>query len=218
MSKHSISYNLNQRKYSLKFIIYLFILFDILLFFQAPTEIFWLAVSWEVMVFFGILIGLRGQRIYKDLFFDLLAIRKNPKYNDKEELRGFRIVRVIDQATIEHDLWMSEQEAKAHKFKKKKIKINNKKNKGGEKSKMNQEAIRELFAWIGGWIIAIGLIIDEVLYLLGLSPIVIIAITIIWVSGDFIYFWYLWHYWGVKKEDVIAAEIPGPVTTTIGPI
>lgn len=204
MSKHSITYNLNQRKYSLKFIIYLFILFDILLLFQATLEIFWLVVSWEVMVFFGILIGLRAQRIYKDLFFDLLAIRKNPKYNNKEELRGFRLVRAIDHATIEHDLWMSEQEARDHKLKK------NIKNKGGGKRMLWDDVVKKQAGYALILILAIvGLGLGYLFAILEWHWIIIFVLTGIWEIIDGFLFFYIHYIFNI--EIPAKAPMSGPV-------
>ena len=208
MSKHSLRYNLNQRKYSLKFIIYLFILFDILLFFQAPLHIFWLVIGWESAVFFGILIGLRGQARYREIVEDFIAIRKDPYFNKKEELRGFKMVRHMDHVMIEYDLWMSEQEAKTRNINKKKTK-NKIIIKGGKI--MKTEAIKELLAWVGAWIIAGGIVLDEALYLSGISLPWIIAITFLWISGDFLYFWYLRYYWELEREDIPVALIPKPI-------
>ncbi len=203
MSKHNITYNLNQRKYSLKFIIYLFILFDILLLFQATLEIFWLVVSWEVMVFFGILIGLRAQRIYKDLFFDLLAIRKNPKYNNKEDLRGFRLVRAIDHATIEHDLWMSEQEAKDHKLK-------NKIKKGGGKRMLWDDVVKKqagysLIAILALFGVVFGFILDST----DLHWILVIALSGTWEIVDIFLFFYIHYIFNI--EIPAKAPMSGPV-------
>lgn len=124
MSKHSLKYNINQRKFSLKFIVYLFILIDVMLFFSIPSAIYLQLLGWELFTFLGLLIGMRGQVRYKELVYDLIAIRQDPQYNDAEDLRGFRLARHIDHACIEWDLWYQEQQHKSNKNNNKKIIIN----------------------------------------------------------------------------------------------
>ena len=80
---------------------------------------------------------------------------------------------------------------------------------------MKTEAIKELLAWVGAWIIAGGIVIDETLYLSGVSLPWIIAITFLWISGDFLYFWYLRYYWELERKDVPPAVIPGPIINVI---
>lgn len=119
MSKHGLKYNVNQRKFSLKFIIYLFVLLDLMLYFNIPFNIFGQLLMWEIFTFMGLLIGMRGQVRYRELVWDLIAIRNDPQYNDKEELRGFKLARHIDHACIEWDLWYQEQQIKISKKNKK---------------------------------------------------------------------------------------------------
>lgn len=206
MSKHSIRYNINQRKFSLKFILYLFIMIDILLYFNIETFIFFQVMGWELFTFMGLLIGMRGQVRYRELVYDLIAIRQDPKYNDKEELRGFKLARHIDHACIEWDLWFQEQQHKSTKKLDLKIPTFKKTKKRGKI--MKTEAIKELLAWVGAWIIAGGIVIDEALYLSGVSLPWIIAITFLWISGDFLYFWYLKNYWDIDKKDIPIVEPP----------
>lgn len=137
MSKHSFTYNINQRKYSLKFIIYIFILFDILLSYYVSFPILYIIIGWEVSVILGLLIGMRGQARYRELVYDLIAIRKDPRYNSKEELRGFKLARHIDHAMIEYDLWWQKSEARN-------IKSNIKNKKlPGKKKRKSSEVIKE---------------------------------------------------------------------------
>lgn len=199
MSKHSLNYNLNQTKYSLKFIIYLFIILDILLFFNVSFALFGQIIGWELSIFIGLAIGLKAQGRYREAVYDMIALRKDPKYNDKEELRGHRLIRLIDRIMIDYDIYLENQNKKYLK--------SNKKNSGGRFT-MKIEAIRDLLYWLGGIIIGIGLILDDILIMYSVRPLWFIAFNVIYFSGDFLYFWYLKNYWDIKREGVPPIEPP----------
>ncbi len=182
MSKHSFSYNLNQSKYSLKFIIYLFITFDILLFFTVSFEVFGQILGWEASIFIGLSIGLRAQGRYRDFVYDMIALRKDPKYNNKEELRGHRLIRLIDRIMIDYDLYLEKQNKKYIKNKKKT------KNFRGENSKMKSEMIKDLWYLLASIWFACGLLLIDGLWLLNLRP--------LWIIGIGIAFMQVMHYSG----------------------
>ena len=205
MSKHSFSYNINQRKYSLKYILYLFILFDIMLSYYIPFGVLWVVIGWELAVSLGLLIGLRGNARYRDLVYDLMAIRMDPKYKNKEELRGHRLIRHIDRAMIEYDLYLERQNKIYFKNKKKT------KNLRGENSKMKSEMIKDLWYLLASIWAASGLMLIDGLWLLNLRPLWIIGIGFAFYAGDALFWLYLYHYQKIKKEDVIPAEIPKPM-------
>ena len=207
MSKHGLKYNVNQRKFSLKFIIYLFLLLDLMLYFNIPFNIFGQLIGWEIFTFMGLLMGMRGQVRYRELVWDLIAIRNDPQYNDKEELRGFRLARHIDHACIEWDLWHQEQQIKIDKKKKnlpvpgdgkKKHNSVKKKKKKEVKKRMSRLIIDEVvwkqigYALIGIWGL-FGLVLAYILDIFTFHWVLIIFITGAWEIIDLFVLFYL-HY------------------------
>lgn len=217
MSKHSLSYNLNQGKYSLKLIIYLFILLDILLFFSIPIEIFKDVITWEALVFGGLLIGIRAQGRYKDMVYEMIELRQNPKYNRKEDLRGHRMIRLIDRMMIDYDLYLEKQNKKYQKTIKKK-----KKKKGGRKIMLWDRTVQKQAGYALIAVLAIfGLGFGYLLAILEWHWIIIFVLGGTWEILDGFLFFYIHYVFGIevpKKDD---APISGPVifTTEIkGPI
>ena len=115
MSRQSFRFGLNQQKYSLKFIIYLFLLLDLVLFFNFPFAIFRKVLEWEVVLLIGLFLGIRGQARYKQLVMDLFTIRKDPQYDKDEDLRGHALKRLIDHASMEYDIWFSKTQLQSTK-------------------------------------------------------------------------------------------------------
>ena len=196
MSKHSLKYNVNQRKFSLKFIFYLFVLLDLMLYFSIPLGIFGQLLIWEIFTFLGLLIGMRGQVRYKELVWDLIAIRQDPQYNDKEELRGFRLARHIDHACIEWDLWYQEQQHK-----------NNNNNKKEVKNNMSKLIIDEVvwkqigYTLVGLWGL-FGLVLAYILDIFLFHWVLIIFITGAWELLDVFVLFYI-HYIFIEYEGAI---------------
>ena len=205
MSKHSFTYNINQRKYSLKFIIYIFILFDILLSYYMPFPLLYIIIGWEVSVILGLLIGMRGQARYRELVYDLIAIRKDPRYNNKEELRGFKLARHIDHACIEYDLWYNENEERKFKLKRKDKK---KTKKFGGKINMKEKTIIEILRAVAGIWLWLGFGLGDILIFLDIRLFWVVAILgCYWVAD--LFFWLIMeNEFGIFKEDVEVIEIP----------
>ena len=195
ISRHSLSYNLNQRKYNLKFFIYVFILFDILLAVYVPFFILWIIIGWEVSVFLGILIGLKGQGRYRELVYELIAIRRDPKYNDKESLRGHKLARHIDNAIIEYDIWFDNY-GDLHKFKEnnsKKI-IKNKKKKRGRRLLIWDDVVEKQAGYaLVGILGILGLGFAYLMALVEWHWIIIFVLAGIWEILDGFLFFYI-HY------------------------
>ena len=220
MSKHSFSYNLNQGKYSLKFIIYLFLLLDVMLFFSIPFEIFGNVVSWEVLVFGGMLIGIRVQGRYKEMVYDMIALRQDPKYDRKEDLRGHRMIRLIDRMMIDYDLYLEKQNKKHKKTIKKKnsflgfLKNSKNKKKGGRKIMLWDRIVQKqagyaLIAILG--VLDLGL--TYLLAIVGWHWILIFVIAGIWGILDGFLFFYIHYVFKIEvrakaKDDV---NMSGPV-------
>ena len=174
-------------------------MFDILLFFNVPFNVLGQVIGWEASIFIGLSIGLRAQGRYRDMVYDMIALRKDPKYNNKEDLRGHRMIRLIDRMMIDYDLYLEEQNKKYMRNKKKT------KNFGGEV--MKEEMIKDLWYLLASIWAASGLLLIDGLWLLNLRPLWIIGISIAFYAGDALFWLYLYHYQGIKKEDVP----PGPV-------
>ena len=215
MSRNSLKYTLNQRKYNLKFIIYLLIMLDIILFFNVEIEIFGYIIGWELATLIGLILGLRGSGVYRKIFFDLLAIRRDPKYQDKHELRGHDLEMHMDEVCLTYDLWLQESNKRYLKKKEKKNYSDAasllKKNKGGEKSKMKAEMIHDLWYLVASIWFACGFMLIDGLILWELRPLWIIGIGIAFYAGDALFWIYLYHYQGIEKKDVIPAEFPRKV-------
>jgi len=213
MSRSRIGYNLNERKYSLKFMIYILILFDLILFSSGVHyQIILNLLGWEGSLIVGLLIGLRGQARYRALMFELQAIANDPKYDNDEDLRGHLLRQQIRYDCVEYDIWMRKQDFKKGKSTQKKNKKKTKKIKRGVKIKMNEQAIKELLYWVAGLWLGFTGILADVLIMFQLRPLWIIAIVFTVGLGDFLFFWYLKNFWGIEKEDV--EPIP-PITRTI---
>lgn len=195
MSKHSLKYNVNQRKFSLKFIFYIFVLLDLMLYFSISPDIFGQLLIWELFTFLGLLIGMRGQVRYKELVYDLIAIRQDPQYNDNEDLRGFRLARHIDHACIEWDLWYQEQQHKN-------------KNKKEVKNNMSKLIIDEVvwkqigYALVGLWGL-FGLVLAYILDMFLFHWVLIIFITGAWEILDVLVLFYI-HY--IFLADIITEK------------
>lgn len=189
---------MNGKRFSITTIIYLFILLDIIVFYYAGLTILFILIMNEASWIFGLLLGLKGQSKFGIVMHKLLSITDDPKYNDFEELRGHKIKQQIRHDCLEYDFW----------FLKNKEKIKKKTKNFGGKFKMKIEAIRDLLYWLGGIIIGIGLILDDILIMYNVRPLWFIAFNVIYFSGDFLYFWYLKNYWDIKREDVPPVEPP----------
>lgn len=217
MSKHSFNYNLNQGKYSLKFIIYLFLLLDVMLFFSIPFEIFGDVITWELLVFGGMLIGLRVQGRYKEIVYDMIALRKDPKYNKKEDLRGHRLIRLIDRIMIDYDLYLENQNKKYEK------KIKKHKKKRGDKRMLWDDIVKKqagysLIAILALFGVVFGFILDST----DLHWILVIALSGTWEIVDIFLFFYIHYIFNIEipakapmsepigfKENLNTAGIPG---------
>lgn len=228
MSKHSFKYNVNQRKFSLKFIIYLFILLDLLLFFNVSFDVFWQLIGWELFTFLGLLIGTRGQVRYRELVYDLIAIRQDPQYNDREELRGFKLARHIDHACIEWDLWYQEQQNKIDKKSNKKQKIltvKKKTKKFKEENIMSENEKKTLLIWdetvwkqfgyslVAIWEIAMPMV-AYFLSLINWHWVIILFIGGVWeIFGLFVWF-YLHYIFKLPTEEQATQSYYDEVTAT----
>ncbi len=184
MSKHSFSYNLNQRKYSLKFIIYLFIILDILLYFNIPFNIFGNIMGWQISIFAGLIIGLKAQARYREFVYDMIALRKDPKYNEKEDLRGHRLIRLIDRIMIDYDMYLENQNRKFTKSTKKR----------GERSTIFDNIVKKQLGYALIAILALcGFAFGYVLALIPLHWILVFVLSGIWEILDTFLFFYI-HY------------------------
>jgi len=81
---------------------------DIILFFNVEIEIFGYIIGWELATLIGLILGLRGSGVYRKIIFDLLSIRRDPKYQDKHELRGHDLEMHMDEVCLTYDLWLQE--------------------------------------------------------------------------------------------------------------
>ena len=188
---------MNGKKFSLLTIIYLFILTDLFLFFYVGLSVIFILVIAQLSWIVGLLLGLKGQGNHKVIMYKLLSIADDPRFDDREELRGHRLKQQIRHDCLEYDFW----------FINKKNKKKTKKLRGGKK--MKPEAIKELLAWLGGCIIAVGLILDDILIIYNVRPLWFIAFNIVYFVGDFLYFWYLKNFWEIKKAEI--PEVIPPV-------
>lgn len=203
MSKHSFSYNLNQRKYSLKYIIYLFILFDIFLYFNISIELFLNVVTWEILVFAGMLIGLRAQARYREFVYEMIALRKDPKYDKKEDLRGHRLIRLIDRIMIDYDLYLENQNKKFIKSTKKR----------GERRLIYDDIVKKQLGYALIAILALtGFAFGYVLALIPLHWILVFVISGTWEILDTFLFFYIHYVFNIEPEPVTKnKEITEPV-------
>lgn len=196
--RENLKYNLIRPQYSLRFIIYMFILFDIVLFFAGVSyAILYVILGFQISNIIGLLIGFRGQAKYREFMFGLRMVADDPKLNDKEDMRGHLLKQQVRYACDELDVWMLKEKSTKKSIKPIKIKKNR-----GVQLKMNKQAIKELFYWVAGLFLGLGLIMNDILVLLEVRLLWILAFNIGYYFADFLFFWYLWNFWGIKKEDV----------------
>ena len=141
---------------------------------------------------------MRGQVRYKELVYDLIAIRQDPQYNDKEELRGFKLARHIDHACIEWDLWYQEQQNKSIKNKPKKE----------VKKKMGKLIIDEIvwkqlgYMLVGLWGL-FGLVLAYLLDIFLFHWVLIIFITGAWEIIDIFVLFYLHYIFKLDEKTIL---------------
>lgn len=184
------------------------ILFDIILLLsgvQLPT--FFTIIGWEMSMFIGLVFGLRGIAQYRETLFELRAIANDSKLDDKEDLRGHLLKQMVREACMEYDIWFLKDQY--HKSTTKEINNNKiiQKKVINKKMPIKPEAIKQLWYFIAGLFLAFGFALNDFMLVAQLRPLWVITINIAWYGADFLFFWYLYWFWDIKKEDVT----PGPV-------
>lgn len=212
MSKHSLKYNFNQKRVSIKFIIYIFLIVDIpmipLLWEHGLDHFAWMILAQGALVF-GLLLGTRGEGRYKEFLYDLRATADDPKYNDKEEMRGHILKQQVRHAVLEFDAW---------EFKPKNISIKIKKIKKNKKGGKIMTEKHPLLIWDAvvlkqfGYSLVLmlalfGFALGFVLDMFGLHWILVYLIAGTWEIVDGFLFFYIHYIFKIepkpKKEIVI---------------
>lgn len=199
----SMGYNLARPQYSLKYIIMMFILFDIVLWFAGVGMLVMnIIFGFEISNIIGLLMGLRGQAKYREFIFGLRIVADDHKYDNKEELRGHLLKQQIRYACIEHDIWMLKS-TKNNSIKKKTIKI-----KRGDKRKMNDKTIIEIMRTVASIWLTLGLGLWDFLFLLGLRFLwIIVIVGIFWILD--LFFWLIMeNEFGILKEETKPLPVP----------
>ena len=91
--------SINENRFSLRNIIYLFILLDIFLLYYVGIKTVIMLLAYEATMIFGLLLGLRGQGKFKQVMINLEGIARNKKLSVDE--REHRLVMGIHHHFLE---------------------------------------------------------------------------------------------------------------------
>lgn len=155
-------------------------------------------MSWEISIFVGLIIGLKAQARYREFVYDMIALRKDPKYNDKEALRGHRLIRLIDRIMIDYDLYLENQNKKF---------IKSTKKQRGEKILIYDVIVKKQLGYALVAILALcGFAVGYVLALIPSHWILVFVIGGIWEILDTFLFFYIHYVFNIepvtKPEEV----------------
>lgn len=216
MSKHSLSYTINEIKYNLKTIIYLFILIDIFLATLIPLSRLWIIIGYEVSILLGLMLGLRGQGRFKDVMYELKAIANDPRFDNNEALRGHSLKQQIRHACLEYNIWWEKQESLPPKHLKTKIK-KKRKNLMEVIKRMDDRILEAIGLWLVSILAIFTLVLGEWLYLIGVSGFWILFILAAWDLTDALLLIIIIFYFKLKIEDIEPVPI-GKVAVVKGEI
>ena len=176
--------SINENRFSLRNIIYLFILLDIFLLYYVGIKTVIMLVAYEATMIFGLLLGLRGQGKFKQIMINLEGIARNKKLSVDE--REHRLVMGIHHHFLELGYLYEERNKEYGLHKKKQKKTKN--NRGVKSMALKEKTIIEIMRAIAGMWLFLGLGLMDILIYVGLSPLWIIAIVGIFEIVD-LFFW-----------------------------
>ena len=190
--------SINENRFSLRNIIYLFILLDIFLLYYVGIEPVMMLVAYEATLIFGLLLGLRGQGKFKQIMINLEGIARNKKLSIDE--REHKLVMGVHHHFLELGYLYEERnkEYGLHKKKQKKTK-----NKRGVKSMaLKEKTIIEIMRAIALMWVSFGLGLTDILIYFGLSPLWIMAIVGVYYVIDLFFWLIMENEYGIFREEI----------------
>jgi len=182
-------------------------LLDLFLLYYVDLIIIIILGGYELSLFIGLLLGLRGQGRFKQIMLNLEGIARNKKLSIDE--REHKLVMGVHHHFLELGYLYEERNKQYGLDFTKKNKKKKTKNKRGVI--MKEEFIKELLYWFAGIWLGFLPIVYDLLWVLELRPLIILGILIMLATGDALFFAYIKIYWGIEKEDV--KPVPPPIIT-----